>query len=58
MNYSQAKAVLFDVFALAAVAAAVICLSKATGFVSIPVGGSINDWAMTGLACAAAKIAG
>lgn len=53
----QVKAALYEIFTVAALAAAAIAVLKGVG-VSIPaLGGSINDWAMIAVACAAGKLA-
>lgn len=53
----QVKAALYEIFTVAALVAATIAILKAVG-VSIPaLGGSIQDWAMVAVACAAGKLA-
>ncbi|MFA5952299.1 MAG: hypothetical protein WC807_18680 [Hyphomicrobium sp.] len=53
----QVKAALYEIFTVAALAAATIAVLKAFG-VSLPiVGGTIQDWAMVAVACAAGKLA-
>ncbi|CAN1722007.1 protein of unknown function [Hyphomicrobium sp. 1Nfss2.1] len=56
MNASQVRGVLYDVAALAALAAAGVAVLKAFG-IGVPVQGSIETWTYVAVACAAAKLA-
>jgi hypothetical protein len=54
----QVKAALYEIFGVVGLIAATLAMLKAFG-ISIPFlpGGSIQDWAMVAVACAAGKMA-
>lgn len=56
VDFNSLLGLVTQLTALAALAAAVICLAKVAG-VGIPVKGSVQDWLYVAIACAAAKLA-
>ena len=51
------KPALYEIFTVAALVAASIAVLKAVGVTLPSVGGTIQDWAMVAVACAAGKLA-